>query len=152
MAWPPSSSPPGRGNSTARRCATPFTMASSPPRTWSSISRRSDMNAGVLSDRRGGWAFAAGCLLVTLGVGLHLPMFWMGRHTAFHLDGMPMGGGMLFGMGLIVAGIGVAAYGLLPRAIGIQIRTASRIAVHAPEDAPLSAAHWGLMAVLVVAL
>ncbi|HMA51184.1 MAG TPA: MFS transporter, partial [Magnetospirillaceae bacterium] len=110
------------------------------------------MNAGVLSDRRGGWAFAAGCLLVTLGVGLHLPMFWMGRHTAFHLDGMPMGGGMLFGMGLIVAGIGVAAYGLLPRAIGIQIRTASRIAVHAPEDAPLSAAHWGLMAVLVVAL
>lgn len=109
------------------------------------------MNAGVLRDRRG-WAFAAGCLMVTLGVVLHLPMFWMGRDTGFRLDGMPMDTGMLFGMGLIVAGIGVSAYGLLPRAIGAQIRTASRIAVHAPEDAPLGAAHWSLMAVLVVAL
>jgi putative MFS transporter len=110
------------------------------------------MNAGVFQGRRGGWAFAAGSVMVTLGVLLHLPMFWMGRDTGFHLADMPMDGGMLFGMALIVAGIGIAAYGLLPNAIGVQIRTASRIAVHAPEDAPLGAAHGGLMVVLVVAL
>ena len=110
------------------------------------------MNAGTLKDRRGAWGFAAGCLMVTIGVGLHLPMFWMGRNLGFRLDGMPMDGGMLIGMGLIIAGIGVAAYGLLPAAIGPQIRASARIAVHAPEEAPLSAAHWSLMAVLVVAL
>ncbi len=110
------------------------------------------MTAATLKDRRGAWAFAAGCLMVTIGVVLHLPMFWMGRDLGFRLDGMPMDDGMLTGMGLIVAGIGVAAYGLLPSAIGPQIRAASRIAVHAPEDAPLSPAHWSLMAVLVIAL
>jgi putative MFS transporter len=110
------------------------------------------MTAGVFQDRRGGWAFATGSVMVTLGVLLHLPMFWMGRDTGFHLADMPMDNGMLFGMFLIVAGIGVAAYGLLPKAIGIQVQAASRIAVHAPEDAPLSPAHWGLMVVLVVAL
>jgi len=110
------------------------------------------MNASVFHGRQGVWAFAGGCVMVTIGVLLHLPMFWMGRDTGFRLEGMPMDSGMLFGMFLIVAGIGIAAYGLLPKAIGTHIRTASRIAVHAPEDAPLSLAHWGLMAVLVVAL
>src|SRR3546814_2142962 len=33
-----------------------------------------------------------------------------------------------------------------------QIEASSQLAVSAPEDAPLSAAHWRLMAVLVVAL
>ena len=110
------------------------------------------MNAGVFSGRQGVWAFAAGCVMVTIGVLLHMPMFWMGRETGFRLEGMPMDSGMLLGMFLIVAGIGVSAYGLLPSALGPQIRAASRIAVHAPEDAPLSLAHWGLMAVLVIAL
>ncbi len=90
--------------------------------------------------------------MVTIGVLLHLPMFWMGRASGFQMAGMAMDPGMLFGMALIVAGIAVSAYGLLPVSIGQQIRTASRIAVHAPEDAPLSLAHWMLMAVLVVAL
>jgi putative MFS transporter len=90
--------------------------------------------------------------MVTVGVLLHLPMFWMGRSMGFRLAGMPMDNGMLFGMFLIVAGIGVAAYGLLPKGVDQQVRSASRIVVAAPEDAKLHFAHWGLMSVLVVAL
>ncbi len=110
------------------------------------------MNAQVFSERRGTWAFAAGCLAVTIGVLLHIPMFWMGRDMGFHLAGMPMGNDMLFGMALIVAGIGIAAYGLLPKGVNAQVQQAARIAVVAPEDAKLGPAHALLMVVLVVAL
>jgi hypothetical protein len=53
----------------------------------------------VLADRPHLWAFIAGCLAVTAGVLLHLPMYWMGRHTGFRLAEMPMDAEMLWGMG-----------------------------------------------------
>ena len=68
------------------------------------------IDAQVFLDRRGAWAFALGCIFVTIGVLLHLPMFWMGREMGFALAGMPMDPGMIFGMYLIVGGVGVAAY------------------------------------------
>jgi putative MFS transporter len=106
----------------------------------------------TLQDRRAVWAFAAGVVAVTIGVLLHLPMYWMGRMNGFMLAGMPMDPGMLFGMALIIGGLGVAAYGLLPPRVGEQIKAAQRITVSAPEDAKLGPAHWSLMAVLVLAL
>ena len=105
----------------------------------------------TLADRRL-WAFLLGVVAVTIGVLLHLPMFWMGRDMGFRMAGMPMDGAMIAGMWMIVAGIGLAAYGLLPKGLSRQIETSSQLAVSAPEDAPLSAAHWRLMGVLVVAL
>jgi putative MFS transporter len=107
--------------------------------------------AGVLRDRRHLWAFMLGCVAVTAGVLMHLPMFWMGRANGFRLVDMPMDDGMSWGMALIVGGIAVAAYGLLPKRSG---RAASGKTLHAsaPEDAPLIAAHWRLMAVLTIAL
>ncbi|MDQ6809758.1 MAG: MFS transporter, partial [Verrucomicrobiota bacterium] len=110
------------------------------------------MTTDVFRDRRGTLAFVFGCVAVTAGVLLHLPMFWMGRTMGFVLAGMPMDPGMIFGMFLIVAGVGVAAYGLLPSHAAQIAQTASRITVAAPEDAALSPAHWGLMVALVVAL
>lgn len=98
------------------------------------------------------WAFVLGVVAVTIGVLLHLPMFWMGRDMGFRMVGMPMDSGMIAGMYLIVAGIAVAAYGLLPRNLSQQMAASSQIAVSAPEDAPLSCAHWRLMGVLVIAL
>jgi len=98
------------------------------------------------------WAFVLGVIAVTIGVLLHLPMFWMGRDIGFHMVGMPMDPGMIAGMYLIIAGVAVAAYGLLPRNLSQQMAASSRLAVSAPEDAPLSWAHWRLMGVLVVAL
>ena len=102
----------------------------------------------VFADRRL-WAFMVGVLFVTAGVLLHLPMLWMGRAMGFRMAGLAMDPAMLSGMGLIVAGIGLAAFGLLPREHG---HSDASLVVAAPEDAPLSWAHWRLMLVLVVAL
>lgn len=106
----------------------------------------------MFADRRALWAFGLGVLAVTAGVILHLPMFWMGRMTHFRLAGMPMDADMYAGMALIIGGVAVAAYGLLPRNIPDQRAVTSNVVVAAPEDAPLGWAHWGLMAVLVIAL
>jgi putative MFS transporter len=83
---------------------------------------------------------------------MHAPMFLMGRHNHFILAGMPIGWDMVLGMAGIVAGCGIAAYGLLPRNIAHQIAASQDIVVTPPEDAPLGRAHWGLMSVLVIAL
>ena len=109
-------------------------------------------SASTLSDRRGLFAFVIGVIAVTGGVLLHAPMFWMGRNMHFMLVGMPMGSDMIFGMFLIVAGIGVAAYGLLPKDVSGILSASQDIVVSPPEDAPLSRAHWVLMSVLVIAL
>jgi putative MFS transporter len=105
-----------------------------------------------LSDRQAVWAFALGCAGVTAGVLMHIPMFLMGRSMHYMLAGMPMGWDMVGGMGLIIGGVLVAAWGLLPRNIAAQRAAGAQIVIAAPEDAQLSLAHWGLMTVLVVAL
>jgi putative MFS transporter len=87
-----------------------------------------------------------------MGVALHLPMFWMGRGNGFRLVDMPVDAEMIWGMVLIVAGIAVAGYGLLPRRPGAGAMAEPRVTVSAPEDAPLGPAHWRLMIVLTVAL
>src|SRR3984893_6219794 len=101
------------------------------------------------SQRRNAFAFWIGSTVVSVGVVLHLPMFWMARNTGFNMSGMPMDAGMLLGMLLIVLGIAAAGYGLLP------VRRPGAGVYHEiapPEDAPLMAAHWKLMGVLAVAL
>ncbi|MDB5430039.1 MAG: major facilitator superfamily 1 [Caulobacter sp.] len=95
-------------------------------------------------------AFWLGCAAVTAGVLLHLPMFLMARDMGYQLAGMEMDNGMLAGMGLIVLGIALTAYGLLPSA---AIRhNDPHLKMSPSEEAPLTSAHWQLMAVLVVAL
>lgn len=102
----------------------------------------------ALGNRRHLAAFVAGCLLVTAGVLLHLPMYWMGRNDGFRLVDMPMDAGMLWGMAAILAGSALAAWGLLPAE-----RLAGRsVDVSVPEEAPLNRAHGGLMVVLTAAL
>ena len=110
------------------------------------------ISSSTLSDRRGLWAFGLGVILVTGGVLMHAPMFLMGRHNHFIHAGMPIGWDMVLGMAAIVGGCGIAAYGLLPKNIAGQLAASQDIVVSPPEDAPLSAAHWGLMSVLVLAL
>src|SRR5438552_4640054 len=109
-------------------------------------------SASALSDRRGLWAFILGVMFVTSGVLLHMPMFLMGRTTHFRLYGMPMGNEMVAGMGAIILGVAITAYGLLPRNISRQLAASQDIIISPPEDAPLSRAHWMLMSVLVIAL
>lgn len=110
------------------------------------------ISTSTLSDRRGMWAFVLGVVAVTAGVILHIPMFLMGRQNHFILAGMPIGWDMIAGMIAIVVGIGIAAYGLLPRDIAGQLAASQEIVVSPPEDAPLRWPHWTLMGVLVIAL
>jgi hypothetical protein len=110
------------------------------------------ISTSTLSDRRGMWAFVLGVVAVTSGVLLHAPMFWMGRHNHFALYGMPIGPDMIAGMVAIVGGVAIAAYGLLPRNVSRLLSASQEIVVSSPEDAPLTRAHWALMAVLVIAL
>ena len=109
-------------------------------------------STSTLADRRGLWAFILGVTAVTGGVLMHAPMFWMGRHNHFLLAGMPIGWDMVAGMVAIVAGCAVAAYGLLPHDVSKLLSASQDIVISPPEDAPLSRAHWRLMAVLVIAL
>ncbi len=103
----------------------------------------------LFADRRSALAFWLGSVVVSIGVILHLPMFWMARHSGFILAGMPMDAGMLLGMALIVAGIVLAGYGLLPnRTVAVEAHDL----LAPPEDAPLTRAHFKLMTVLAVAL
>jgi len=104
----------------------------------------------ILADRRHLVAFVAGCIAVTAGVVLHLPMYWMGRGMGFRLAGMAIDAAMLWGMALIVGGIAVTGYGLLPR--DAHHAPDPDVVVSAPEDAPLGPAHWRLMLVLTIAL
>src|SRR5215218_3758465 len=65
---------------------------------------------------------------------------------------MPMDAAMTWGMVLIVAGICIAGYGLLPKRLAAADGVPHEVAVSAPEDAPLGPRHWRLMVVLTVAL
>ena len=94
-------------------------------------------------------AFWGGSAMVAGGVALHLPMFLMGRHNGYRLAGMPMDNGMLVGMALIVLGVMVAAYGLLPAR---EPQHASTGRIIPPEDAPLSKAHWIQIGLIGIAL
>ena len=105
----------------------------------------------VLADRKRLWAFWLGCLVVTAGVVLHVPMYLMGADIGYQLAGMKMDLGMTVGMLIIPPGCALAGWGLLPRR-GVDHHLEHTIEVTPPEDAPLSPAHWGLMLVLVVAL
>lgn len=111
------------------------------------------MTTRVLAERRNAHAFWLGSALVTVGVVLHLPMFLMARHSGYALAGMPMDRGMYWGMALILAGIGLACYGLLPKPGGARAALADEgVVIAPPEDAPLTAAHWGMALLLGLAL
>jgi putative MFS transporter len=104
----------------------------------------------ISGERRSFAAFWLGCAVVTVGVVLHIPMYIMGAPMGYVLSGMAMGPGMYWGMAMIVVGIGMTAYGLLPKVVPTEERVIETIAP--PEDAPLSKAHWSMAGLLAVAL
>ena len=110
------------------------------------------MHTVLFEERRNTLAFWFGCVLVTTGVVLHLPMFLMARDSGYILAGMRMDAGMLAGMAAIVVGVGFAGYGLLPGSAG-HAPPEPLLDVIAPlENAPLTPAHWRVAALLTLAL
>lgn len=99
-------------------------------------------------------AFWVGTAAIATGVLLHLPMFFRAAAVGYRLAGMPMRGEMQAGMALVVGGILLAGWGLLPRRSELGTRSTAGDSYHlkAIDDATLTPAHWGLLFVLGVAL
>ncbi|MBI3995016.1 MAG: MFS transporter [Nitrospirae bacterium] len=98
-------------------------------------------------------AFWLGTTIMVAGVIMHLPDYFTAGDMGYRMAGMPMSQIMLVGMVLILGGIGLAAYGLFPRDFGRPTTDVGEaFHIRAMDDAPLTAAHWRLVAVLGTAL
>lgn len=99
--------------------------------------------------------FWLGTTSTILGVLLHFPDYLVSAEMGYHMAGMEMSWSMHLGMALIVGGMLLAAWGLVPRRDRLAVlETHLTEGVHfrALDDAPLTGAHWGLLFVLGVAL
>lgn len=108
------------------------------------IGRRS-----VLGER---WLlFWAGCVAISAGVLLHLPMLAMAHAMGNHLSGMPMDGWMYLGMALIGLGVPAAIVGALPRH-RLDHAASAGTTFEAPDDTPLTRSHAAVLLVLTLGL
>ncbi|CAA9340429.1 MAG: Niacin transporter NiaP [uncultured Gemmatimonadetes bacterium] len=99
-------------------------------------------------------AFWAGVAMVSAGVLAHLPEFVAASSMGYRMAGMPMSALMTAGMLLIVVGLALAAFGLIPAgSLRKPAATAgSPVLLRTMDDAPLTRQHWGLLFVLGIAL
>jgi MFS transporter, putative metabolite:H+ symporter len=103
--------------------------------------------------------FWLGALAVTIGVGLHLPMYIRSAAMNFHVAGMPVDATMLIGMAFIAGGTAAAWHGLLPAALkpespGSMAAAFAEISAQ-PLPGPegkLKWAHWQLLLMLTLAV
>jgi len=119
------------------------------------------MTTGILAEgeRAHPAFFWLGASAVTVGVGLHLPMYIRSAAMNFHVAGMPVDAPMLCGMAIIVAGTIAAWYGLLPRASAstppnILAADLADLSKDLPKgrERKLNSAHWQLLVVLTLAV
>jgi putative MFS transporter len=93
--------------------------------------------------------FWLGVIACTAGVLLHLPMYYDARHMGYRMAGMTPDPAMLIGMALIVVGLVMSTYALIPaaRPDGSQAPQISSL-----DDAPITRAHVGLLIVMSIAV
>ncbi|MEP6508740.1 MAG: MFS transporter, partial [Gemmatimonadales bacterium] len=117
-------------------------MADSPSRTLSGITFQHPA------------AFWLGSAAVAVGVMSHLPSFFASASMGYRMRDMSLSGLMLAGMLLIVGGLMLAAYGLIPfgRNTARAEAKLSDAHFHAMDGAHLTSQHWGLLFILGVAL
>ena len=97
-------------------------------------------------------AFWFGIVAVSIGVVLHLPMYIGAADMGYELAGMPMDPSMKAGMALIIVGIVLSAYGVVPRGARADPDRVAGLRVAALDDAPIQRAHLALLAVMAVAV
>jgi MFS transporter, putative metabolite:H+ symporter len=95
------------------------------------------------------WLAAAAC---TTGVILHIPMYYSARSMGYRMVGMRPDGEMIVGMVLILVGLLVALYALLPSGSGRIQKAAAGIRVRALDDAPLRWWHIAMLVVVSIAI
>lgn len=97
-------------------------------------------------------AFWIGAAAVTVGVVLHLPMYFASRSMAFRMAGMPLDTAMLVGMALILVGLVVTVWGLVPRDHAPPGEPDTHIRIQALDEVPIRSAHIALMLVMAAAV
>ena len=95
--------------------------------------------------------FWVGCVAISAGVLLHLPMLAMAHTMGNHLSGMPMDGWMYLGMALIGLGVPAAIYGALPKKRPDR-EASNGVTFEAPDDTPLTRSHIAVLLVLTLGL
>ncbi len=117
-----------------------------------SSSKDSDLHTGITFQHP--VAFWGGTACVVTGVLLHMPTFFGASSMGYHMRGMPMTTVMLGGMVLILVGLGLATYGLIPfgQSSHVEHHDTSDMHFQAMDSAKLTGAHWGLLFILGVAL
>lgn len=96
--------------------------------------------------------FWGGCLAISAGVVLHLPMLAEAhRMMGNRLAGMPVDGSMILGMALIGGGVVAACWGALPRRHHTHTAEAGT-SFEAPDTTPLNRWHAGVLLVLTLGL
>lgn len=96
-------------------------------------------------------AFWAGIWAVTIGVILHLPMYLKAEEAGYRLAGTPMDWPMIIGMVLIILGLGLNLYGLLPKSETTDYEIMN-LRVKALDDAPIKSSHVALLLVMAAAV
>ncbi len=96
-------------------------------------------------------AFWIGFSAVAVGVALQLPMYINAESMGYRLTGMPMSTTMNIGMALVVIGLLVTLYSLIPPA-AVKENNDFDLKVRALDDAPINKTHIGLLIVMAVAI
>lgn len=95
--------------------------------------------------------FWLGCLIISAGVLLHLPMLLDAHAMGNHLVGMAVDGPMMAGMGLIAVGVVLASWGALPKpGHGLDGQDFPRFEI--AETTQLNRWHAAAMLVLMIGL
>lgn len=97
-------------------------------------------------------AFWTGALASTVGVLMHLPMYVSARDMGYHMHGMAPDATMITGMVLIVVGLALSFYGVMPRSSGTISHNARQIRVRALDDAPIRGPHIALILAMALAV
>lgn len=95
--------------------------------------------------------FWTGCVAISAGVLLHLPMLAMAHTMGNNLSGMPMDGWMYLGMALIGLGVPAAIFGALPQKRPDR-EASNGVTFEAPDDTPLTRSHTAVLLVLTLGL
>lgn len=97
-------------------------------------------------------AFWLGTLACTVGVAMHLPMYYSTRGMHYVMAGMHPDAEMLAGMALIAIGLPSALYGLVPRRSGEVGKLAAGIRIQSLDDARLRWRHVAMLLALSIAI
>ena len=100
-------------------------------------------------------AFTCGTLAIAIGVVAHVPDFLASGDMGYRMAGMTMSPLMNAGMFLIVAGLVLTTYGLVPSSPRIPVTTVGRherLRFRAMDGSAMTGQHWGLFFVLGIAL